>query len=126
MDLLYEIANVRQICGEPTRRWFASLGHDLIVWIANGDDPVAFQLCYDKGWKERAITWRAGRGFDHARVDNGESIPGGYKGTPLLVPDGPFPKARVHDEFMTVAVRVPASIKSFVARRILRYPLGRK
>lgn len=125
MDLLYEIANVRQICGEPTRRWFSSLQHDLIVWIGNGHEPIAFQLCYDKGWRERAITWRVGRGFEHAHVDNGERIPGGYKGTPLLVSDGPFPKARVLDEFMTVAARLPEPIKNFIARRMRMYPIGR-
>ncbi len=125
MDLLYEIANVRQISGEPTRRWFSSLSIDLVVWTAGGQGPVAFQLCYDKDGRERAVTWRVGRGFDHARVDNGENIPGGYKGTPLLVADGPFPKMRVYGEFVRVADRVPASIRTFVARRLRRYPLER-
>ena len=125
MERLYEIANVRQIAGEPRRRWFSSLEIDLIIWTERHEEVVAFQLCYDKSSAERAVTWRGDRGFDHALVDNGETALGGYKGTPLLVADGHFAKKKVHRVFLRAAADIPEWIRSFVSKRLLAYPLKR-
>ena len=88
MDTLRELPDTRQIEGEPKRRWFNSPELDLIVWLDEDDAPVGFQLCYDKHHGERALTWRAGRGYDHAAVDDGEQTPAQHKSTPILVADG--------------------------------------
>ena len=47
MDALREIVDVRQVPGEPKRRWFSSDDIDLIVWLDDSGAPVSFQLCYD-------------------------------------------------------------------------------
>ena len=56
--MLAEVEHVRQRAGEPRRRWFASDDLDLIVWLDEADRFVGFQLCYDKGRSERALTGR--------------------------------------------------------------------
>jgi len=123
MDKLREMAGVRQVAGEPPRRWFSSLDLDLIVWN-DGVDVVGFQLCYDKRGTERAITWRSRRGFDHARVEDGAH--GWSRGTPLLVADGRFAKRRVHAMFLRAADEMPDALRTFVAGRLLGYPLNGK
>ena len=65
MTLLRELADIRQVPGEPRRRWFSSPDLDLIVWLDDADTMLGFQLCYDKSRGERALTWRADRGYDH-------------------------------------------------------------
>jgi hypothetical protein len=52
--MLAEIRDVRQIPGEGFRRWFSDGDFDLIVWYAGGE-IAGFQLCYDKGRRERAL-----------------------------------------------------------------------
>src|ERR1043165_9780304 len=123
MDGLRETPRVRQIGGEPFRRWFSSLDLDLIVWL-KGQELVGFQLCYDKQRSERAITWREGRGFDHARVDDGESGGAWSKGTPLLVADGKFDHERVKWMFFNSAEKVPRKIRGFVMAALGGYPGG--
>ena len=122
MSLLRELSHTRQVPGEPRRRWFCSAELDLIVWVNDAEEPVGFQLCYDKLTGERAITWRAGRGFDHAAVDSGDDMPTPYKGTPILVADGIFDNNRVADTFKEASPDVPEPIRTFVADALERYP----
>ncbi len=122
MSDLRELSDTRQVPGEPRRRRFCSPELDLIVWLDDASEPVGFQLCYDKLRGERALTWRAGRGFDHAAVDSGEGMPTQYKGTPILVADGVFDNRRVSDIFSEASANVPPPIRSFVTDRLARYP----
>lgn len=122
MSLLRELSDARQVPGEPRRRWFCSAELDLIVWVNDLQEPVGFQLCYDKLTRERAITWRAGRGFDHAAVDSGDDMPTRYKGTPILVADGIFDNNRVADTFREAGAGVPEPMRTFVADALERYP----
>ena len=87
--MLREITAVRQIPGEACRRWFQDDEMDLFVWLGERSEIVGFQLAYDKPHAEKAITWKAGTGFRHARVDDG-ARPGHYPGSPLLVAAGAF------------------------------------
>ena len=119
-----ELPDIRQIPGEPRRRWFNSPELDLIVWLDEDDRPSGFQLCYDKLRGERALTWRAGRGYDHAAVDSGEDMPTKYKGTPILVADGLFESDRVKEDFLEASAEVPEDIRNFVAAVLERYPRG--
>ena len=57
MPQLREVRNCPQVPGERPRRWFESEGMDLIVWLSADGRPVGFQLCYDKGRRERALTF---------------------------------------------------------------------
>lgn len=123
--MLREIRNARQHPGEFRRRWFFSHEQDLIVWYAEDDAIVSFQLCYAKYRDERAIWWKAGLGFSHLRVDDGEGSPFSSS-APILVPDGAFESGAVIDQFLAIATEVPGEIVEFVAARLRDYPEGQK
>lgn len=119
--MLQEIRNTRQVPGEAPRRWFFSHEQDLLVWFGQDGEPVAFQLAYGKYSDEHAIRWKAGRGFVHHRVDDGEG--GGIgKEAPLLLPDGRFEAKRVLETFLASAGEVPREIVEFVAARLREHP----
>lgn len=119
--MLAEWPSVRQIPGEPQRRWFSDEDHDLIVWESDRR-VLGFQLCYDKKGAERALTWTEDHGYSHDAVDNGETQPGTPKRTPILMVDGYFNADRIAQEFLAVAADLPADIVAFVETRIRRFP----
>lgn len=119
--MLREIANVQQIAGEPKRRWFFSHEQDLLVWFGEDGAPVAFQLCYGKYHKERALRWKAGLGFTHDAVDDGENS-GLVKEAPILVADGYFDAEGVLERFLKLSAEVPAEIVDFVCARLREHP----
>jgi hypothetical protein len=87
------------------------------------DEPLGFQLCYDKTRGERALTWHKGRGYEHAAVDDGEdTTPSQHKSTPILVADGIFDRERVVDIFLRSSDGVPRELRAFVAERLKDYP----
>lgn len=114
MALLREIRFVRQIEGERRRRWFTSDTMDLIVWIDETWAPVAFQLCYDKGKNERALTFSAEGKVSHERVDDGESDRQPLKSTPVLVAGGYFDPIRVRRLFDEASQNLPKPVLAFV------------
>ncbi|MFO0589828.1 MAG: hypothetical protein U0441_19970 [Polyangiaceae bacterium] len=114
MALLREIRFVRQVEGERRRRWFTSETMDLIVWIDDTWSPVSFQLCYDKGKNERALTFSADGKVSHERVDDGESERQPLKATPVLVSGGYFDPIRVRRLFEESSQNLPKPILSFV------------
>ena len=122
MGTLTEISAVRQIPGEPRRRWFRTDDLDLIVWCDEAGAPTSFQLCYDKLRSERALTWTPERGFLHTAVDDGEGVGVGYKGTPILVAGGRFDANRVGDRFAAASAHLPREIVAFVANKLKQHP----
>ncbi len=119
-EILLETRNCRQIPGDPRRRWFSSRTLDLIVWY-EGEVITGFQLCYRDGPLERALTWNRGRGYRHERVDDGER-PMRSKMTPILVPDGPFPKNFVYEMFISQADNLESDIRETVENVLLQFP----
>ena len=125
MDGLKEIVDVRQVPGEPKRRWFFSDDIDLIVWLDDSGEPVSFQLCYlcyDKLLSEHGLTWEPESGFVHFVVDGGEQ--GGrfqYKSTPILVADEHFDAKRVTSRFTRVSGQLPSVIVEFVTERLRQH-----
>jgi hypothetical protein len=119
--MLREIRNTQQVLGESPRRWFFSHEQDLLVWFGKDGQPVAFQLAYGKYRDEHAIRWKAGRGFVHHRVDDGE---GGALGkeTPLLLPNGTFEAKGVLEQFLALSREVPQDIVEFVTARLREHP----
>ena len=116
---MHEVHPTRQVPGEPRRRWFSSSELDLIVWYDPGGVPVSFQLCYDKGKNERALTWEPSTGLIHSTVDDGElSVGMRYKATPVLAPDGPLDVARLAARFTEASAGLPGEIVAFVATRL--------
>ena len=82
--MLREISDVKQNSGEPRRRWFSDENFDLIVW-EDGGEVAGFQLCYEKGGDQRAVTWFPESGLRNCAVDNGEDRPGKPKSAPILL-----------------------------------------
>ncbi|HZX32532.1 MAG TPA: hypothetical protein VFF03_14355 [Rhodocyclaceae bacterium] len=117
-----EIPHVRQIPGEPKRRWFSSKDFDLILWLDDGPGFLGFELCYDKSRGEHSITWSRDNGFRHMAVDDGEQRYGKHKATPVLIPDGIFDVRRVHAAFVEASASLPPDISRFVLQALENHP----
>ena len=88
--MLREFKQLRQEPGDGSRRWFESDGFDLVVWLDTGGALAGFQICYDLGQGEHALTWRPSSGCVHHRVDMGDHTPFSNE-SPVLVADGVVP-----------------------------------
>lgn len=122
--MLREISKVRQIQGEPTRRWYMDEYFDLVIWQVESGETVGFQLCYDKQRGEHALTWQFGSGFSHHEVDNGEARPGKYKATPILVEDGTFNMEEIAVKFLSHSDALEPQTRDFIYNKLLQYPVG--
>ncbi|MBI5597952.1 MAG: hypothetical protein HY928_17860 [Elusimicrobia bacterium] len=116
--MLAELKTVSQPAGQPgTRRWFADEEMDLIVWYTPDGNLDGFQLCYDKGGNERALTWKAGGSVVHCAVDQGEDLPTDNR-TPIMAPDGRPSVGRVLEEFEERGAELPTDLRTLVAEKI--------
>lgn len=126
MGTLRELRDVLQVPGERRRRWFASEDMDLIVWLEEGGAPAGFQLCYDKGRRERALTRKSDGSVSHAYVDDGENRNSGYKEIPVLVEGASFDAERVERLFVEASMDVPSPIADMVLENIRRFAATRR
>jgi len=117
-----EIRNVSQAAGEPRRRWFVSDAFDLVVWWDASGPPSGFQLCYDQGGSERALTWQPDCGFTHKAVDDGERGRGKYKAIPILLEDRPFDANPVAARFVAESAELPSEVADFVIKKLREHP----
>ena len=123
--MLRELGNVRQIEGDPRRRWFADDHFDLIVWFNEKDGIIGFQLCYDKFEEERALTWFEEIGYTHRKVDDGEQYPGAMlKATPILIPDGVFEHEEIARRFRQESGEIEDRVSRFVYEKLMQYQGG--
>jgi hypothetical protein len=111
--MLKEWEGIRQRQGEGNRRWFVDETMDLIVWF-DGEQISGFQLCYDKGSDEKALTWRRDDAPSHTRVDSGESRPGTFKSSPVLSDALDPAPVRIRGEFDSRAADLPGRIRELV------------
>ena len=118
--MLRELPSRKPENGEPRRRWFFCHDLDLVVWLDNDENPVAFQLAYDKYRNEHSISWRAGKGFQHFKVDEGNPFSGKAQ-TPLLHATGIFRPGLLIDQFKSLSGEMPAPIASFVIAKLEAY-----
>jgi hypothetical protein len=107
---------------EPRRRRFADEDFDLVVWLSDTAEIVAFELCYDRPRVEQAVTWSSDHGYGHFRVDSGEETPLRNR-TPILISDGSFPKAEVLAGFRQASGTLDPTIRAFVLLRLEECPL---
>jgi hypothetical protein len=110
-----------QVPGEPRRRWFVDDYFDVVVWLSPAGEAVALELCYGKPRDERAITWSAGQGYRHFRVDAGEDTPLSNR-SPILLPAGAFPRDDLVARFRERAAQLDPEIRDFVIARLERCP----
>lgn len=122
MNTFSEILAVRQIPGEARRRWFMCDAMELIVWVDDAGAPSGFQLCYDKGGIERALTWREGVGYTHRRVDPGEGTGMPFKATPVLGANYWLKPRAVLAMFESAAAGLPPEVAGFVGRKLREHP----
>lgn len=114
-----EIATQRTHSQGYRRRWFQSDKMDLYTWHTDSGAILGFQLAYDRLTTQRAITWISGKGYFHARVDEGE--PSFVSPTPFLVPEAGFDAYRVHAEFIAQAAEIDKDIALLVSRKLRDY-----
>jgi hypothetical protein len=121
--MLREEKNIRQITGEPPRRWFADEFFDLIVWLDPDGSLWGFQLCYDRGYAPRALTWTKAKGYTHEGIDDGEVGGGAHKGSPILVQDGVFDAEPIGDRLSAASRDLPPGISAFVLEKVKTFNL---
>lgn len=121
--MLSEIPNVKQLKDEPRRRWFSSSSLDLFVWYDNNDEILQFQICYDKGQGERALTWHREKGLLHHAVDDGESRTFRMKGTPILLGESEYDAGEILTKFQDLAGEMEYALVNFIVEKI--QPEGR-
>lgn len=120
--MMQEIREVRQIPGEPRRRWFTGDGLDLIVWYNEADIIFGFQLCFHDGRDQKAITWLKNAGIRVNLVDDGEFS--GIKMTPILSRDRAADTGEALVAFEKNAGDIDPVIFHFVQARLSRPASG--
>lgn len=119
--MLREIKGARRHDKEARRRWFSSARMDLFVWYGSGDDPVGFQLCYDRGGCEHALTWTAPDEFRLERVDDGETRPDRPKATPVLRAADRTDSVQLASLMEREAAGLPPELETLVSEQVARY-----
>ena len=119
--MLREEKNIRQVPREPARRWFSDDYFDLIIWLEPDNTVWGFQLCYDRGYKPRALTWTKTNGYKHAGIDDGEGAGGTQKGSPVLVEDGLFDAPAIGRKLAAAAGELPSDLGAFVIKKVSEF-----
>ena len=117
--MLHEIKSVRQERGAGRRRWFESEGLELVVWLDRAAAVTGFQLCYDFGLGEHALTWREESGFVHSRIDPGDETPFANR-TPVLEPDGPIPWNEIAHLFNQRSKTLEPALRQLIHDRLAK------
>ncbi len=92
-----------------------------MVWYGEQGNIEGFQLCYDVGGKERALTWQARKGYAHNRVDEGDEVVYRMKMSPILVSDGLFDQSSVAQAFRERSVEMDSALAAFIYGKLLQY-----
>jgi len=116
--MLREFVHVKQERRKGRRRWFESDGFELVVWFDQADQLEGFQLCYDFGRGEHALTWRPVVGFAHSAVDSGDNPRGGSKRTPILIPDGNVPWEDLMARFAERSASLEPGLRQLISARL--------
>jgi hypothetical protein len=117
---MFDEAPRKPVRGDYDRRWLNDDFFDLIIWYRPDDTIHDFQLCYDKPYWERALTWMSDRGFSHMAVEGGEQVYPPNQ-TPILVPDGSFPADRVLHECTRRGSALPVQVRQLVTDKISEF-----
>ena len=121
--MLRESNAVRQIPGEPNRRWFWDELFDLLVWNED-EEIVGFQLAYESPIGPRVLTWRKEQGYAHQAIDEGDLETTKVGMTRLLVNDGEFDQSRLMREFEERASQIDVQVVAGVLERMREFAKG--
>lgn len=119
--MLMEDIHVRQVSGEPRRRWFSDENFDLIVWFQEDSHVYGFQLCYDKQHKEKVFTWLSDRGFSHQNMNSGEEGPLANRTPVLGKTTKTFEADRVLNALRAVDAPLTDEVKHLVYEKISEF-----
>ena len=117
--VLKENRHVRQEPARGHRRWFDDdvLPFELIVWYDAAGAVEGWQICYNLGHGEHALTWRPAAGFAHAAVDTGSR--GVFANlTPILVPDGAVPWVDLARQFAGCSAALEPELRDLVTTHL--------
>lgn len=122
-ERLKEVGGTGQIENGLKRRWFSATGVDLIIWFDDFNRPFKFQLCYEQGRKEFALTWEGGVGFSHVSIDSGEHGRYLYKSAPMLEERVvSFEPDMWRHRFHGMSAELPQEIREIVQSALNLYP----
>jgi len=116
--MLYEIKTAKKYDNDIPVKYFADEYFDLTTWFDENNNIISFQLTHDKFHRPHALTWREEHGYMHNKIDEGER-PGRFKQSPILLPDGIFPKKDVARRFEEASRNIDRSIAVFVLSKLL-------
>jgi hypothetical protein len=116
--MLKEVLNVKQIPGEPVRRWYSSPSLDMFLWYDEDKNIIQFQICYDKGPREKALTWHHQNGISHHAVDDGENQSFRMKSTPIMLNDSDYDAEKIAADFEELAGDMEYKTANFVLSHI--------
>ncbi len=117
--MLIEIPDVKQLSGEPKRRWFSSPSLDLFLWYDEKDKIIQFQICYGKGPNEHALTWQQEGGLLHHSVDDGENLSFRMKSTAIMVSGSDFDAEKIAGQFEQLAGNIDYKTVQFILSKIM-------
>jgi hypothetical protein len=110
---LREILMTKQTPGEPCLRWWQNDYFDLFVWF-EPEEIRGFQLCYDRGHDEHALTWRREFGtVSHHSVDDGQRGTSHARSPILRAAKGTIP-AGIAERFEGDAGVLPEECRSLI------------
>jgi len=88
----------------------------LFLWQDDAGALCRFQLCYDLGHDEHALTWiRDTSETTHHSVDDGEE-PGEYGASPILCAARHAPPPELAERFRAVGDSIPQSERELILR----------
>jgi hypothetical protein len=117
MGRLREIKHVQQKEPDLLKRWFTDDDYwDIYIWTDHADEIVGIQICYNRGYEERALTWVRDRVFDHTQVNPGRRYSRGS--TPILMPDGYFDNRVILEKFLKDSVDMERRFVYFIKTKI--------
>lgn len=115
--MLREIKFVRQIPGEPMRRWYKDNKSDLIVWV-DQHRVVGFQLIVPGADNRHVVTWHEGKDPTVTELDEGEDSPGRPKMTPILIDATAVDAAAMSRHFKAVSQELPAGLAELIEHKM--------
>jgi len=118
--MLREIKKVRQDSSGFRKRWFSDSDCDLFLWEDDGGRIVRFLFTHGKGQGECFVEWSQQGGLSMGHVEDGESDPGRFKMTPVLMAskDSQSLKAQARRVFVSVAGELDEGARDLVLFRL--------
>ena len=119
--MLKEYSHLQRQDASSNKRWFSDDDFDLTLYQDEENNIIKFELSYDKGRGEHSIIWKQSDSYSHYSVDDGESVSGKIKMTPILVANGAFDWEIVANRFINASEKIDKDIADFVCVKIRGY-----